>query len=151
MSENPYQPPEYSNPYQAPTPPTYQPQQSSPADQLRVPAIVLLAFETPWAAYMLLSFLIQIPRLIFNFQQNGATPERVGEAIGMMLPQIFSIGIIWGAIEMLRMNSYRSARMGAIMALAPLCGPCIIAGIPLGIWALIVLARPEVKAGFAKP
>jgi hypothetical protein len=36
----------------------------------------------------------------------------------------------------------------AILALVPCTSPCCLAGIPAGIWALVVLAKPEVKAGF---
>jgi hypothetical protein len=34
------------------------------------------------------------------------------------------------------------------MALIPCLGPCYILGIPAGIWALVVLARPEVREAF---
>jgi hypothetical protein len=103
----------------------------------------------PWAAYLLLASLIQIPKVIAAFQQDFAFG--VGNAVGIFLMNVVSIGVIMGAIDMLRMNSLRSARAGAILAMVPICGPCIFFGIPLGIWTLIVLARPEVKAGFAKP
>jgi hypothetical protein len=38
--------------------------------------------------------------------------------------------------------------VGAITAVLP-CGPCWILGLPVGIWALVVLSRAEVKEAFA--
>jgi hypothetical protein len=36
----------------------------------------------------------------------------------------------------------------SIVAMVPCLGPCCIVGIPIGIWALVVLMKPEVKAAF---
>ncbi len=33
-------------------------------------------------------------------------------------------------------------------AMIPCVSPCCLLGLPLGIWALIVLVKPEVKAAF---
>lgn len=39
-------------------------------------------------------------------------------------------------------------RPAAILAMIPCVSPCCLLGLPLGIWALIVLLKPEVKAAF---
>ncbi|MGI8735030.1 MAG: hypothetical protein ACR2LM_17215 [Pyrinomonadaceae bacterium] len=56
--------------------------------------------------------------------------------------------IIFGGIQMLRARRYFIALWAAILALVPLTSVCCIPGIPIGIWALIVLRHPEVRAGF---
>ena len=56
--------------------------------------------------------------------------------------------IIFGGIQMLRARRYSIALWAAILALIPLTSVCCIPGIPIGIWALIVLRHPEVRAGF---
>ena len=56
--------------------------------------------------------------------------------------------IIFGGIQMLRARRYSVALVAAILALIPLTSVCCIPGIPIGIWALIVLRNPEVKAAF---
>jgi hypothetical protein len=53
-----------------------------------------------------------------------------------------------GALKMKNLQSYGLANTGAILALIPCCGPCFCLGIPLGIWALVVLRKPEVRAAF---
>jgi type IV secretory pathway protease TraF len=56
--------------------------------------------------------------------------------------------IIYGGIQMLKARRYSLALLAAILALIPLSSLCCIPSIPIGIWALIVLRNPEVKAAF---
>ena len=56
--------------------------------------------------------------------------------------------IIYGAIQMLSARRYSIAMLAAVLALIPLSSICCIPGIPVGIWALVVLRDPEVKASF---
>jgi hypothetical protein len=56
--------------------------------------------------------------------------------------------IILGGIQMLRARRYSIALWAAVLALIPLTSVCCIPGIPIGIWALIVLRNPEVRAAF---
>ena len=56
--------------------------------------------------------------------------------------------IIFGGIQMLRARRYSIALWAALLALIPLTSVCCIPGIPIGIWALIVLRHPEVRAAF---
>jgi len=62
-------------------------------------------------------------------------------------------GLIWGglviagAISMLRLKLYALAMTGSIVAMAP-CSGCCLLGLPLGIWALVVLNRPDVRNAF---
>lgn len=56
--------------------------------------------------------------------------------------------IIIGGTQMLRARRYSIALWAAILALIPLTSVCCIPGIPIGIWALIVLRSPDVRAAF---
>ena len=56
--------------------------------------------------------------------------------------------IVFGGIQMLRARRYPVALWAAILALIPVTSVCCIPGIPIGIWALIVLRHPEVRASF---
>ncbi len=57
--------------------------------------------------------------------------------------------IIVGALRMGQLESYGWAVAGAILALIP-SSPCSLFALPVGIWSLIVLTAPEVKAAFAR-
>ncbi len=56
--------------------------------------------------------------------------------------------ILVGAINMLKGRKYTSAKMAAILAMIPAVSCCFLFGVPVGVWALIVLGKPEVKAFF---
>ncbi len=53
-----------------------------------------------------------------------------------------------GAKRMRRLQDISMARNAAILAIIPCTGPCYLVGIPFGLWALIVLAMPNVQKAF---
>jgi hypothetical protein len=57
--------------------------------------------------------------------------------------------IFFGALKMKGLQSYGLANTASILALIPCCSPCLCVGIPLGIWSLVVLRKPEVRASFS--
>ena len=58
---------------------------------------------------------------------------------------------IIGGIQMLRLRSYGLALFASILAAIPCisCSACCGLGEGIGIWALVVLLNPEVRAAFA--
>ena len=70
-------------------------------------------------------------------------------AIGAnLLGVVLSVLILMGAIKMKSLRSYEFSMTAAIVALLPCVTPCCIIGLPIGIWALIVLRSPAVKSHF---
>src|SRR5262245_57496534 len=59
----------------------------------------------------------------------------------------FGIVIIIGALKMMRLKSYNWALAASVLALLP-CNPAGVLGLVTGIWGLVVLNRPAVKAAF---
>jgi hypothetical protein len=55
--------------------------------------------------------------------------------------------VLFGAIKLLRLRNYGVAMAASIVAMLP-CQCCCLFGLPFGIWALVVLNRPEVKSQF---
>jgi uncharacterized BrkB/YihY/UPF0761 family membrane protein len=55
-----------------------------------------------------------------------------------------------GGMRMRALKSYRLSWAGAIVACLPCVGSCGCVGLPFGIWALVTLAKVEVKEGFAQ-
>ena len=68
-------------------------------------------------------------------------PSLLGIATGVL--------IILGALKMKNLQSYGLAMTASILAMLP-CTYAFLIGIPMGIWALVVLTKPEVKAAFAR-
>jgi len=48
------------------------------------------------------------------------------------------------------LKSISIARVGAILTVIPFLSPFVVLGIPFGIWALVLLARQDVKIAFAQ-
>ena len=67
----------------------------------------------------------------------------VQNIIGLLV----SAFILFGAMKMKKLQSRGLALAASIVAFLPLWS-CCCAGIPLGIWSLVVLNKPEVKASF---
>lgn len=55
--------------------------------------------------------------------------------------------IIVAAFKMKKLESFALVMAGNILAMIP-CISCCLAGLPVGIWSLVVLNDPEVKAAF---
>ncbi|HUU52485.1 MAG TPA: hypothetical protein VMW92_05620 [Candidatus Heimdallarchaeota archaeon] len=56
--------------------------------------------------------------------------------------------IIYAALKMKELNQWGLAMAASILAMIPCISPCCIIGLPIGIWCLVVLTKPEVKAAF---
>lgn len=59
--------------------------------------------------------------------------------------------VLAGALQMRSLGSYALAMVGAIVAVIPCTSPCCcLISMPVGIWCLVVMNRPEVKEAFGK-
>ena len=68
---------------------------------------------------------------------------------GGILPILLGVLLILGGCRMLRLQSHGLAITASILALLP-CHPASILGMVFGIWSLVVLNRPEIKAAFGR-
>jgi hypothetical protein len=69
----------------------------------------------------------------------------VGFAIAGVLGGIF---ILFGGIKMRRLESYGLCMAASIVAMIPCLSACCLVGLPIGIWSLVMLSKPEVKSAF---
>ncbi|MCA9133908.1 MAG: hypothetical protein KDA45_12165 [Planctomycetales bacterium] len=58
--------------------------------------------------------------------------------------------IVYGGLQMKNLQSYGLSLGAAILALIPLVS-CCCTGLPIGIWAIVVLVDPHVKQSFSGP
>ena len=95
--------------------------------------------------------------LVSRAQADPAEAEKLREALeanramsmaqyGLML--VLSAVALYGSIQMMGLKSYGLAMTAAIVSMVPCVGPCCCLAIPFGIWALVVLMKPDVKAAF---
>ncbi len=75
------------------------------------------------------------------------TPVNLGSCI---LGSVLSLAMLLGGIAMRSLGSYGLSLLGAIAGIIPV-GGCFCCAMPIGIWAVIVLANEDVKAAFGRP
>jgi hypothetical protein len=56
--------------------------------------------------------------------------------------------IIYASLKMKELTQWGLCLAASIIAMIPCVSPCCIVGLPIGIWCLVVLTKPEVRAAF---
>lgn len=127
--------------------------------KLMIPAIgmiVISVISIGWLGLITINALLTpLPNQFA--QANGPEEEarragyKLGRTVGIIVMPIggglLNIAAIAGAIQMLRLRGFDTARGGAIAACVPFCSLACL-NMPFGIWALIVLYQPDVKRLF---
>ena len=130
--------------------------QSSARQMVRGPAIFILVL----AILNIIATIVGV--LIFTYK------DRLMEAFGLpaqtnqlqsridmffslpttILGGLLAVACLIGALRMMKLQSHGFAIATAIMMLIPCGGCCCFLNIGAGIWALVVLQKPEVKSAF---
>lgn len=56
--------------------------------------------------------------------------------------------VLFGSIKMKQLQNYPLAMTAALLAVIPCTSPCCVLSMPFGLWALVALTDPAVKAAF---
>jgi hypothetical protein len=107
---------------------------------LRAPAVALSVVGA-W------SFLFQLLKIVGRDLPFGLHYNLTICGFDCLGP-VSSLLTLVGGIQMARWRSYGLAVAGSVLAAIPFCNMCCGVSTGVGIWALLVLNRPEVKAGF---
>lgn len=134
------------------------PQTTDTVNLIKPPAIGLIVIGAINALTGVLSLLSMILRAAGMLTQNAAAPAgadgaayRTGQRLAGLIVVLSTIAapfIIKGAVDMLKGRNYSSAKKAAILAMIPMTSCCFLLGAPIGLWALLVLSKPEVKTFF---
>ena len=73
---------------------------------------------------------------------------KVGQVGGAVVSLCLQLVMLIGGMKMLKLESPGLCRTAAILCCIPCCNGTLLFAIPGGIWALVVLSEPEVKAAF---
>lgn len=131
----------------------------SASDQVKAPAIALIVVASLGIAYYLFNAVVTLALggAMFQHEMPSNVPPELRTLIQGMrgpLSGIVSLAIValnafvlLGAVKMMRLQSYGLAMAACIIAMLP-CQCCCVLGLPFGIWALVVLNKPEVKSSF---
>ena len=123
-------------------------------DQIKGPAIGLMATAGIGAAFQVLGLVLNLTGAGLGAFAGGnqSMPNMMSGGIGAVfsvIGLIMSVVVFMGASKMKNAESYGFAMAAAIISMIPCVSPCCLLGLPLGIWALVVLMKPEVKSAFA--
>jgi hypothetical protein len=146
------------SPLTQPSPPT----SPTAPDRATAPAIALIFIGFVGLVIMLLPTAIAVfqPQTLPGKGAAMPSPGWLGHmppfipamktgALGVYLIYLILYAVtIWGGIKMLKRKDYVLAMAAAIIQIIPGVGFYYVVGIPFGIWALMVLRKPEVKASF---
>ncbi|HEX5105574.1 MAG TPA: hypothetical protein VFV87_17265 [Pirellulaceae bacterium] len=144
----------YASPPFAPEPPTFRRQVEG---KVKPPAIVLIV-----AAVLGLGF--SLFNVAFSFTEPQVDPNApeflremqqgaVGPVAGAIQGAFAAINllVLVGAVQMMRLKMWGLAVAASVVAMVNFGSCCCVLGLPVGIWSLVVLLSPEVKAAFAAP
>jgi hypothetical protein len=56
--------------------------------------------------------------------------------------------ILYGGLKLQKLENYALCVVAIVLAMLPCVSPCCCIGLPVGIWAFVILNRPEVRSQF---
>lgn len=84
------------------------------------------------------------------FTSVKETAERPVAMVPYILNIVSALIVCLGAMKMMNLSGRGLPIAGSVLSMIPCTiGCCCVLGLPAGIWALFVLARPDVKAAIA--
>jgi uncharacterized membrane protein YedE/YeeE len=79
-----------------------------------------------------------------EFKQQMVMQSVIGGVIGLVVTAV----ILLAAVKLRAARAKGLAMTGSILAMTPLSACCLL-GLPIGIWCVVVMGKPDVKAAFA--
>jgi GYF domain 2 len=128
--------------------------QPAAAEQVNGPAIGLIVVAILGALVQIASLIMHVAGasiLASSRMPNNPWANMFSGTVGVVtgvVGLVVSGVILTGAIKMKKLESYGFAMASTIIAMIPCFSPCCLLGLPIGIWALVVLLKPEVKSAF---
>lgn len=104
-------------------------------------SLMSLAFHTIGAGISSM-MLGRIPRQFVSIYQG------FGVAAICLIGLLVAAFIVFVSFKMKKAEEWPLAIAASILAMIPCISPCCIVGLPIGIWCLVILNKPEVKAAF---
>jgi hypothetical protein len=122
------------------------------------PAIGLMATAGIGILYQLLMIVLNMLGTGINMASmagQSGTPEGMANMMSGTLGIVAGVvailvgGVVFfGATKMRALQNWPLAIAASVLAIVPCLSPCCCIGIPVGIWALVVLFDSNVKASF---
>ncbi|HTX22284.1 MAG TPA: DUF4339 domain-containing protein [Candidatus Aquilonibacter sp.] len=161
--------PEFADAFATPTAPGMPPTLTVAEDggreaalrQVKAPAVALIITAILYILLVVASWVVLAAfgaklQQFYSEMPNGVQMQKLLQSanspfavVGDVLGLVLSVLILIGATKMKSLRSYEFSMTAAIVAMLPCVTPCCFIGLPFGIWALAVLAKPGVKSHFS--
>jgi hypothetical protein len=131
----------------------YQSPSGDPASMVKAPALAMLITTG-------ISMAIRAVILLLNLLGTGLAAAAGGRegmmnmasgalgVISAIISMIIGVVIIMGSMKMMKLQNHKMAMTAAVLCMVPCISPCCLLTIAFGIWGMVVLNKPEVKAAF---
>lgn len=120
---------------------------------LRIPALFLIVLTWIYLAVLILVFVGNLLMSLGILPHSGSTSTVFEDGV-RTASVAFYIGIqvfvLYGLSHLRRLDSYGLAMAVSVVSAIPCFTQCFILGTPFGIWAFVLLLKPEVKKLFAR-
>ena len=127
-------------------------------DRVKGPAIALIVLGALGILFALFGLLAK--GLLLDVYRSALPPDqyqRVEAAMkaNTIMQMAFSLVallvsgfVLYGGFQMMNLRNRTLVMIASVVAMIPCIGPCCLIGVPVGIWALVVISKPDVKAAF---
>jgi len=124
-------------------------------NKVRAPAISLIVVAGISIAVVGLGLLFDAWLLSSGAHDQLRRPRAMSKETQLMVRMIWGVVMLGanivtliGGLRMQRLTGYSFARIGAIIAIIPCVSPCLLLGIPFGIWGMSALNDQDVRKAF---
>jgi hypothetical protein len=137
----------------------------NPSDKVKGPAVAVLIVGVLGILFGLLGLLnnlfgLGLAKQLEQMKEQGqevppwATALMGGGAgalaiVGNLIGIAGAAFIVYAGLQMQKHKNHTLCMVASVIAMVPCISPCCCIGIPIGIWALIVLNKPDVKQSFS--
>ncbi len=125
-------------------------------DALNIPSLLILIFAA-------IGILVQLSQLAGLGGLQHLPPELMrdpklaqlvaqaqsGGKLGNVVAMLLSGLTVFGALQMRQLKNYPLAMAAAILSMLPCGSCCCCITLPIGIWALVTMNKPEIKSQFS--
>ncbi len=122
-----------------------------PQQAVAIPAVILMVLAGLGIVWSLFWLVVQLGGVVVGGVTDQSASQYVGATFTLII-LVVSLAIdgllFYGAYNMKSLKNYTFAVIGAVLAIIPCYWSCCCIGMPFGIWAIIVLMKPEVKMAF---
>lgn len=142
-------PPAYGGPPGFGGPPGGMGDRAAAEAKVKIPAIVMMVLAIIGAIFDLIQLIMHAVGSGMHAANGGEMEQIMNGAVGAVIEVIGLICtgfVVYGFIKMMKLQSRTLSYVAVIMSMVPCTGACCYINVFVGIWALMVLADPVVKA-----